>query len=89
MKKICTEFGIAQKTYGKNMAVLIHQRIVEIKSADSIEQMVQFSIGKCHPLQGDKEGYYAMTLEQPYRLIISKDGTKLLCARIEKIEDYH
>ena len=71
------------------MAVLIHQRINEIKSADSIEQLVQFSIGNCHPLVGNKAGLYAMDLEQPYRLIISKDGVQMQCARIEKVEDYH
>jgi len=71
------------------MAELIHHRIAEIKSSDSIEQMVQFMIGRCHPLHGNMDGYYAMDLEHPYRLIISKDGKKLLCARVENIEDYH
>ena len=71
------------------MAELIHQRVGEIKSAESIEQMVQFSIGRCHPLVGNRDGFYAMDLEHPYRLIITKDAKKLLCVKIEKVEDYH
>ena len=71
------------------MAVLINQRIAEITSADSIEQMVQFSIGRCHPLHGNRDGQFSMDLEHPYRLIITKDKDKIMCAKIEEIVDYH
>ena len=89
LKKVCTEFGQAQKEYGKNMAVKIHQRIAEISSADSIEQLVKFSIGGCHVLHGNRDGQFAMDLEQPFRLIIAKDKEKIVCAKIEEIVDYH
>jgi proteic killer suppression protein len=71
------------------MAVLIHQRVNEIRSAESIEQMIQFSIGRCHRLKGNKKDFYAMDLIHPYRLIISKDGAMVCCTKIEAIEDYH
>ena len=87
--KICTDFGQAQKVYGKNMAELIHTRIAEIKSVESIEEMVQYSIGRCHPLQGKREGQYAMDLEHPYRLIFTKVKEKIVFVKIEEIVDYH
>jgi len=71
------------------MAIIIHQRINEIRSAESIEQLVLFSIGRCHGLKGDKSDLYAMDLVHPYRLVISKEETKVCCTRIESIEDYH
>ena len=89
LKKICTEYNHAQREYGVNMASLIHQRIAEIASADSIEQMVQFSIGRCHPLHGNRDGQFALDLQHPYRLIVTKDKNRIICAKIEEITDYH
>lgn len=89
LEKICTKYNQAQKEYGKNMAMLIHQRIAEIKSADTIEEMIQFSIGRCHALRGKREGQFAMNLEHPYRLIFTKDNNKVICVKIEEIVDYH
>jgi proteic killer suppression protein len=71
------------------MALIIHQRVNEILAADSIDQLVQFSIGRCHRLKGNKKDLYAMDLIHPYRLILSKVGSSVCCTQIEAIEDYH
>jgi proteic killer suppression protein len=44
------------------MAVKIHQRIDEITAADTVEMMIQFHIGRCHPLSQNRKGQYAMDL---------------------------
>ncbi len=51
--------------------------------------MIQFSIGRCHPLQGDRQGEYAMDLVQPYRLIFQKKEKAVEIVIIKGIEDYH
>ena len=71
------------------MAKLIHQRVDELQSADSIEMLVQFSIGRCHSLEGYRTGEYAMDLVHPYRLIFEKNKTDIHVVRIINIEDYH
>ena len=71
------------------MADKIHQRIDEISGADTIEQMIQYSVGKCHPLTGDREGEYAMHLVEPYRLVFEKRGNEVQIAHIIEIVDYH
>jgi proteic killer suppression protein len=71
------------------MATLIHQRVDEIKAATSVEMLVQFSIGRCHPLQGDRKGEYAIDLVHPYRLIIEQEDDEIKFVRIINIEDYH
>jgi len=71
------------------MAEAIHQRMNELRSADSIEFLIQFSIGRCHRLKGDRQDQYAMDLVQPYRLVFSRTGAVICCVRIEAIEDYH
>ena len=71
------------------MAELIHQRVDEIKAAASIEMLVQFAIGRCHPLQGNRKGEYAMDLVHPYRLVFEQNDKDVQVVRIINIEDYH
>ena len=90
LKRACTDFGVAQREYGLEMAEKIHQRIGEIKGIELVELLVQFNVGRCHPLTGDMKGLYAMDLVQPHRLIFEKHQTRVRCVRITKIEvDYH
>ena len=89
LESICTDYGVAQKMHGQNMAVVIHQRMNELLSADSIEFLVQYSIGRCHRLKGDRKDFYAMDLVHPYRLVFTRVDTVIYCVRIEAIEDYH
>lgn len=89
LERICTEFNVTCRHYGKDMAKKIHQRIKQLKAANSIEMLLQYHSGRCHPLHGDREGQYAMDLAQPYRLIFTKVGEDIQIARIEEIVDYH
>ncbi|WP_323985029.1 type II toxin-antitoxin system RelE/ParE family toxin [Fusibacter ferrireducens] len=89
LERVCTNYSFAKKEYGDQMAILIHQRIDQIRSATSVEMLVQFSIGRCHPLRGNRKGEYAMDLVQPYRMIFEQKDKKIQVVRIIKIEDYH
>lgn len=89
LERVCTNYSIAQRKYGERMARLIHQRIYELESADSIEMLIKYSIGRCHPLEGDRRGEYAMVLVHPYRLIFEQNKTDTKVVRINSIEDYH
>lgn len=89
IEKICTNASAATKKYGKRTAGLIHQRIDEISAAVSIEMLVQFRIGRCHQLVGDRKGQYAMDLEHPLRLIFEVNGDGIQIAEIQEIVDYH
>ena len=79
----------AEKYYGKDMSNKIHQRIDEIRAADTVEMMVQFHIGRCHPLVNNRKGQYAVDLVHPYRLIFEKNGDEIQIANILEIVDYH
>ncbi len=89
LERICTNYSIAQRKYGERMAKLIHQRVDELLSADSVEMLIQYSIGRCHPLEGDRKGEYSMDLVHPYRLIFEQNKTNVQVVRIINIEDYH
>lgn len=89
LEKQCTQYNIAEKAYGQNMVVVLFRRIQELKAADSIEMLIQYSVGRCHRLQGNRKHEYAMDLVHPYRLIFTKDGEIIQAVRIMAVEDYH
>ena len=71
------------------MAEKIQQRIDEISAADTVEMMIQFHLGRCHPLLQDRKGQYAFDLVHPYRLVFEKRGSEIQIANILEIVDYH
>ena len=89
IEKVCTEPKTAERTYGAEMAAKIHQRIDEIKAADSVETMIKFRIGRCHPLSNNRKGQFAVDLVQPYRLVFEKDGINIRLVIVLEIVDYH
>ncbi len=89
IKKVCTDAKTAEKTYGREMAEKIHQRIDEICAADTVEMMIQCHIGRCHSLTQNRKGQYAVDLVHPYRLVFEKHGDEIQIANILEIVDYH
>ena len=89
LEKICTDAKAAEKAHGPEMADIIHQRIDEITAAETVEMMIQFHIGRCHPLRQNRKGQYAVDLVHPYRLVFEKHGNTIQIAHILEIIDYH
>lgn len=71
------------------MAEKIQKRIDQIKAADSVEEMIQFKIGRCHPLHQNRKNQYAVDLVHPMRLVFEKNGDEIQIANIIEIIDYH
>lgn len=89
IEKVCTDARTAERTYGREIADKIHQRIDEISAADTVEMMIQFHIGRCHSLTQNRKGQYAVDLVHPYRLVFEKNGDEIQIANILEIVDYH
>lgn len=89
IEKVCTDASAAIKKHGQEMADRIHQRIDEIYAADTVEEMIQFKIGRCHPLHKNRKSQYAVDLVHPYRLVFEKKGNEIKVANIIEIVDYH
>lgn len=71
------------------MAEKIHQRVDEIRAAETVELLIRYQIGRCHILSENRKGQYAMDLVHPYRLVFEKDGQELRIVKILEIVDYH
>lgn len=89
IKEICTNVSKAEKKHGKEMAEKIYLRIKQISAALSVEMMIQYRIGRCHQLKGNRKEQYAMDLVHPYRLVFEKEGDEIQIACIIEIVDYH
>lgn len=89
IEKVCTDAKVSDRTYGHEMSEKIHMRIDQIRAADTVEEMIQFHIGRCHPLSYDRKGQYALDLVHPYRLVFEKHGDSIQIAHIMEIVDYH
>ncbi len=85
LQKVCTDARTADRTYGNEMAEKIQMRIDEIKAADTVEEMIQFHIGRCHPLVHNRKGQYVVDLVHPYRLVFEKHGNDIQIAHIMEI----
>lgn len=89
IEKVCTIASVAERSYGRQMAEKIQLRIDQIEAADSVEQMIQYGVGRCHPLHQNRKNQYAVDLVHPMRLVFEKKGTQIQIANIIEITDYH
>lgn len=89
IEKVCEDASVAERKYGREMAEKIQLRIDQIRAADSVEMMIQFKIGRCHPLHQNRKNQYAVDLVHPQRLIFEKKGNEIQIANIIEIVDYH
>lgn len=89
LRKICTDASRARKVYGREMAIKIHQRIDQLEAVDTVETLVVAGIGRCHLLDGNRKGQFAMDLVHPHWLVFTKREADIEIACIEEITDYH
>ena len=89
IEKVCTDIKVSDKTYGNEMSNKIQMRRDQITAAETVEEMIQYHIGRCHSLTSNRKGQYAVDLVHPYRLIFEKHGEQIQIAHIMEIVDYH
>jgi proteic killer suppression protein len=71
------------------MAEKIHLRICQIHAAQSVDMLVYYRVGRCHPLIQNRRGQYSMDLVHPFRLIFERSGDVIEIVKILEIADYH
>ena len=71
------------------MANKIYECIDYLRAAPQLEMLLRHKIGRCHSLEGNRKGQYAMDLVHPYRLIFIPEDDTTVSVLIEEIADYH
>ncbi len=99
LQKLCEQQAVAYKQLGKNCARKLQARLTDLIAAASVKEL---TAGKPHPLQGTRQGQFALRLEGGIRLVFEpandptpcrKDGStdwgKVSAVCIVFIGDYH
>lgn len=73
VEKICNDINEAKKKYPTKIAKKLMKVINFIKSADSLQDIIQYSPFYFHDLKGKRKGQYAIDIDgrrSSYRLIL-------------------
>jgi len=102
MEKTCASERESVRKWGAENARKIHQRLAELRAADTLEDVTALPGLRCHQLTADRAGQFAVDVKQPFRLIFEpahdpvprkEDGgvdlKNITAVRIPSVEDYH
>lgn len=98
LKKQCENPNIAKKDFGSNIGDRLTQRIRELTSATSLEDIGFIPAARLHRLEGKRQNQYAVDLVHPFRLVfepVLKDGVEIFeldridRVKVEEVSDYH
>ncbi|GED53727.1 killer suppression protein HigA [Brevibacillus borstelensis] len=59
------------KTYGVDISKKIQQRLFELNAANSLDDISHLPPARCHELNGERAGQFAVDLKHPHRLIFT------------------
>jgi len=79
----------AFKAYGEKVGKKYIQRITILKSAKSFDDLYKIPQLKFHPLTGNRNGEFAISLTGFYRLIITNDGDIFDIVKIEEVSKHY
>jgi proteic killer suppression protein len=99
LRDICASDREMRRAFGEVRARKVQQRLRQLHVAETLEDMRTMA-GRCHLLKGDHEGYLALDLDGPYRLIFkptkwmegNSGGLDWLAVQsvvVSEIVDYH
>jgi proteic killer suppression protein len=77
LEKECSSRKLLQKRHGQRRADRIQQRLEDLASADSLEDMRTLP-GRCHELHGEDAGHLSLDLDHPYRLVFCPAADQLV-----------
>ncbi len=79
----------AQKAYGVEIARKYIQRINLLKAARDIREVIKLPGLRCHQLEGNRKGQWAINLTGFYRLIFTMEDERLNIAQIEEVSKHY
>lgn len=89
LEKQYKESKQAIRDFGEAVARRYVQRINAIKHSRSIDEVCKLPGFHCHPLKGDREGEWSITLVGRMRLIFTLKGRKLEIVRIKEVSKHY
>ena len=73
MQKLCNSEKEMRAKLGSRNARRLQERLVQLKTAETLEDMRIWPAARCHELRQDRKGQLAVDLIHPKRLIFKPD----------------
>lgn len=98
VRKVLSDARILQKKVGLEMGRKIKQRLNQLEATDNFNMyLTKVGFGKPHPLEGDLDKYYGISINANYRIVVQPLETKLdmeslkdcKVLNIKGVLDYH
>lgn len=98
VRKILCDAKTLQRKVGLEMGRKIKQRMNQLEATDNFnEYLTKIALGKPHPLEGDLDKYYGISITANYRIVVEPLETKLdleslkncKVLNIKGVLDYH
>lgn len=74
LQRCSAEEREAVREWGNDVGRAYLRRIATVRNASAFSKLFDIASLHLHPLTGDKEGYYSLTLSGRWRLIITVEG---------------
>ncbi len=71
LKKCFKDYKSGQRVLGQEVATKYIQRVQILQQTKDLDELMSLSVLHCHPLVGDRDGFYGIKLTGFYRLIVS------------------
>jgi proteic killer suppression protein len=79
----------ATRRWGKKIARKYIQRINILYAVEAGPELGSFPELRFHRLKGDREGQWALRLDDSWRLIIAFDDRRMTVVRVEEVTDHY
>lgn len=86
LERAFTLSGIAMRVWGQRVGLRYVHRIALILDVEEFSHLFAFASLRLHPLTGERQGQYAMTLAGRWRLILSLEGSVVV---IEEVSNHY
>lgn len=91
------DYSWVVKNIGLQMSKIVKKRILQLKSSNNFAIYLKTGLGKPHPLDGDLEGCYGISITANYRLVVrplteaydAKSLSRCETVLVKGVVDYH
>lgn len=73
MQKTCSSEKEMKQEWGAALAKKLQQRLMELKAAETLQDISRLPPARCHELVGNRRGQLSIDVTHPHRLIIAPD----------------
>ncbi len=102
LEKVCNKQKEAVKAFGAKRAQRLLQRMMELKAADTLNDITNLPPARCHELSGNRKRQFSVDINRNYRMLFISvnnptpekddgglDKNQITEIEIIKIEDTH